>query len=231
MNRCFKHNILHRVKRRIDDKDINVSLIATSIVVNSIMAFFKMIFGFYVESLWLVLHAVYFFILALTRYRVMRYYIYAKTIKNPIQRYDMEFDVHNRHGGIIFLLGITYFALCLRMYFVGDVVLIGGFLVYWFIVFAVIKNVFAIYGIVVTRSKKTPIVRVMKVIGTVDALLSIVPVIYTSCSYFELADSAAVASFVGILISISVMTGGIIMANRSKDKYMENYIAALADKE
>ncbi len=231
MNRCFKLNIFDRIKARIDDKDINVSLIATSIVVNTIMAFFKIIFGFYVESFWLVLHAVYFVILAIARYRTMRNYIYAKTITNPIQRYDLEFDIHNRSGGIIFLIGVAYFALCMRMYFVGDVVLIGGLLVYWFIVFAVIKNVFAIYGVIVTRSKMTPIVRVMKIIGIVDAMLSIVPVIYTSCSYFELADSAAVASFVGILISISVMAGGIIMARRQKERYMETFVAALSEKE
>ena len=231
MDRFNKHNIFKRIKIRVEDKDINVSLIATSIVANSIMAVFKLIFGFYLESFWLVLHAVYFIFLAFARYKTMKNYIYIKNIEDSVKKFEIEFAIHNRSGGFIFLVGAAYLALCIRMYLVGDVVLVGGVLVYFFIVFAVFKNAFAVYGLIVTRRKETPVIRVMKVIGIVDAQLSIVPVLYTSMSYFEIIHSAEVPAIVGILISVCVMTSGIIMSNRPKERYLENYLSASGNKE
>lgn len=231
MYRFCKHNIFERIKIRVEDKDINVSLIALSIVTNTILAIFKLIFGFYLESFWLILHAVYFIFLGFARYKTMKNYIYIKNIEDSVKKYEIEFAIHNRSGGFIFLIGAAYLALCLRMYLVGDVVLVGGILVYCFMTFAAFKNAFAIYGLVITRRKETPVIRVMKVIGIVDASLSIVPVLYTSMSYFGIIHSAEVPAVVGIIISVCVMTSGIIMSNRPKERYLNNYMAASGNKE
>lgn len=227
MERVGKKNIIQRIKARIDDKDINVSLIATSIVVNTITALFKVFFGVYLWNLWLIMHAVYFVIMALVRYRAMKQYIYCKTMINPITRYNFEFDIHNKTGKFNFLIGFSYLALCVRMLTVGDVVLIGGFMVYWFITFTVIKIVFAVYGLVITRHKEDPIIRVMKVIGTIDACVSVVPTLYTSLSFFSFESAAEISATLGILISICVMISGIIMANRSKGWYYAELVSAM----
>ncbi|MBO7453521.1 MAG: hypothetical protein J6U54_24570 [Clostridiales bacterium] len=221
MLRITKKNLITRIKRRVDDKDINVSLIATSIVANTIMAFCKVGFGVYLNSIFLIMHALYFIVLGIARYRTMRNYIYCKTIKDEHKRYEKEFDIHNRSGSFIFIIGFSYLALCLRMYFVGDVILIGGVLVYWFILFALAKNTFAIYGVVITWNKADPMIRVMKVIGIVDSLLSIVPVLYTSLSYFQVINSAELPSAIGIIISLCVMVSGVIMSNRRKEYYVK----------
>ncbi len=231
MDKYSKLNLYARIKTRIEDKDINVSLVATSILINMVMAICKLVFGIYIGSLWLILHAVYFVVLGFARYKAMKSYIYVKNIKEPVIKFKVAFDIHNRSGGFIFLIGSTYLALCLRMYLVGDVVLVGGILVYWFMVFAVFKNVFAVYGIIVTRNKNTPVLRVIKVISVVDALLSIVPVLYTSMSYFEMINSAEIPAVAGILISLSVMGGGVVMANRDPDKYLGRFVSSLENKE
>ena len=229
MDKIGKNNIFQRIAIRVRDKDINVSLIATSIVVNAVTAFLKMGFGIYLLNLWLIMHALYFFIMGMVRYKTMKQYIYCKTVLNPLTKYNLEFDIHNKSGKFIFLIGFAYLSLCIRMFVVGDVVLIGGFLVYWFMAFCVIKIVFASYGLYVTRNKENPVIRVMKVIGTVDAAVSVVPTMYTSLSYFGYEEASEVSSIFGILISIGVMISGIIMANRSREPFLENNVLSIAE--
>ena len=229
MDKLEKKNIFRRIRARMEDKDINVSLIATSIVVNTITATFKLSFGFYLANLWVIMHAIYFVVMAIVRYRTMKQYIYCKTIIDPVKRYDLEFDIHNKSGKFSFLIGLTYLALCARMFIVGDVVLIGGLLCYLFLVTTLIKISFAVYGLVATRSKQNPVIRVMKVIGMIDASLSVVPTLYTTLSYFGYNKAAEVSSVLGIMTSIGVMVSGIIMANRRKDHYLERYILSVLE--
>lgn len=212
----FKKNIYDRIKSRIEDKDANVSLIALSICTNAITATLKVIFGLYLGSFWLLLHAIYFLIIGIARYTTMRQYITVQSVKSILLKYNIEFEVHNRTGVFLLFIGLSYLFACLRMYLVGDVILVGGILVYWFIAFAVIKFTFAIFGMIQTRKKWNPIIRTMKVIGFVDASLSVVPTLYTSLSFFEYENSAEFTSLLGMGISIGVMIAGIVMYNRKK---------------
>lgn len=222
MEKISKKCFVERIKDRINDKDPNISLIAVSIVVNSITALAKMGFGFYLDSYWLLIHSIYFMIIGFARYRTMKNYIYVQTVKSILFKYNLEFETHNRAGYFLLFIGFSYLLACLRMYFVGDVILIGGILVYWFIVFTVVKFTFAIYGLVNTRHKRNPIIRTMKVIGFVDASLSVVPTLYTSLSYFDYDNTAEVTSLLGMGISIGVMIAGIVMLNRKRRVITEN---------
>ena len=229
MDKLEKKNIFRRIAARIEDKDINVSLIASSILVNTITATFKLGFGFYLANLWVIMHAVYFVVMAIVRYKTMKQYIYCKTLIDPVKRYDLEFDIHNQSGKFSFLIGFTYLALCIRMFVVGDAVLIGGLLCYWFILGTLIKIGFAVYCLVATRSKQNPVIRVMKVIGMIDASLSVVPTLYTSMSYFGFSNAAETASVLGIMTSIGVMVSGIVMANRRKVYYLERNVLSVLE--
>lgn len=216
MEKIAKKCFIERVEDRINDKDPNISLIAISIVVNSLTALAKMGFGFYLGSYWLILHSIYFMIIGFARYRTMKNYIYVQTVKSILFKYNLEFETHNRAGYFLMFIGFSYLLACLRMYFVGDVILIGGILVYWFIVFTVLKFVFAIYGLISTRHKRNPIIRTMKVIGFVDASVSVVPTLYTSLSYFKYDNTAEFTSLLGMGISLGVMIAGIVMLNRKR---------------
>ena len=216
MYKIAKKCLFERIKSRIEDKDPNISLIALSIVINTITAVMKLCFGFYLGSFWLILHSVYFMIIGFARYKTMHAYIYVQTLKDILFKYNTEFECHNRTGGFLFFIGFTYLLACLRMYFVGDVILIGGILVYWFITFTILKFLFAIYGLITTRHKRNPLIRTMKVIGFVDASLSVVPTLYTSLSFFRYENTAEFTSLLGMGISIGVMIAGIVMMNRKK---------------
>lgn len=216
MERIVKKCFIERISARIDDKDPNVSLIALSTVINAITACFKLLFGLYLGSFWLVLHSFYFMVIGFARYRTMKNYIYVQTCKDVLFKYNLEFETHNKAGGFLIFIGFTYLIACLRMYFVGDVILIGGILVYWFMTFTALKYLFAIYGLVATRHKRNPLIRTMKVIGFVDATLSVVPTLYTSLSFFRYENTAEFTSLLGICISIGVMIAGVVMYNRKK---------------
>ncbi|MCQ2466367.1 MAG: hypothetical protein MJ166_02495 [Clostridia bacterium] len=222
MEKINKVCIFDRVRNRIEDKDPNVSLIALSTLTNSVTALLKIFFGMYLGSFWLVLHAVYFMIIGFARYRTMKNYIYVQTVKDVLFKYNMEFETHNKAGGFLVFIGLTYLFACLRMYLIGDVILIGGILVYWFIVFTGFKFLFAIYGMITTRSKRNPIIRTMKVIGFVDASVSVVPTLYTTLSFFKYENTAEITSLLGMGISIGVMIAGVVMYNRKKRVIDEN---------
>lgn len=212
----YKRCLLERIRNRIDDKDPNVSLIALSTVTNMITAMMKVFFGLFLGSFWLLLHGLYFIIIGIARYNTMKNYIYVQSVKDRLFKYNVEFEVHNRAGSFLCFIGFTYLLCCLRMFFVGDVILIGGILVYWFIIFTSLKYMFAIIGMIQTRNKRNPIIRTMKVIGFVDASLSVVPTLYTSLSYFDYENTAELTSLLGMGISVGVMIAGIVMFNRKK---------------
>lgn len=216
MEKINKKSILERIKDRIEDKDPNISLIALSTLTNAITAVMKLFFGIFLGSIWLIIHSIYFMIIGFARYRTMKNYIYAQTVKDILFKYNMEFETHNKAGGFLLFIGFTYLLVCLRMYFVGDVILVGGVLVYWFIVFTGFKYLFAFYGLVTSRHKRNPLIRTMKVIGFVDASLSVVPTLYTSLSFFQYENTAEVTSALGVGVSIGVMIAGIVMLNRKK---------------
>lgn len=216
MNVIYKRCLLKRIRNRIEDKDPNVSLIALSTVINCFTAIMKVFFGVFLGSFWLVLHGFYFIVIGFARYNTMKNYIYVQSVKDRLFKYNVEFEVHNRTGAFLSFIGFTYLLCCFRMYFVGDVILIGGILVYWFIVFTSLKYMFAIIGMIQTRNKRNPIIRTMKVIGFVDASLSVVPTLYTSLSYFDYDNTAEFTSLLGMCISIGVMIAGVVMYNRKK---------------
>lgn len=210
---------LKHLKEWVYSKDANIALVAVSVITNALTALVKMVFGFYLSSGWLVLNAGYFLAIGFARYSTLNKYISAKRIPDIIDRYNMEFDVHKYSGGFLFIIGVTYLLCSVRMFVIGDAIIIGGCFVYFICMICLSKVVFAVYGMIITRNKENPIIRTMKVIGAVDAAFSFVATLYAYMSMLSSPIAAESSSVLGILVSISVMISGIVMMNRRKRLY------------
>lgn len=227
--------LLYKLKAGLMHKDPTVALVSFAILCNFLMTCAKIFFGIFLHSGWFIINAVYFMALGLLRYYVLRKYIFAKTFEESEDKYSFGFDVHKSGGYFIAFLSLTYLLCCLRMYFIGDAITIGGKLVYCLLVFTLIKFAFAVYGMIVTRHRENLIVRLLKVIGTVDAFISIVPTTYAFLSMMNKYYSADLSSAIGICISFGVMISGIVMIRRKynfdsvshlikEDKLFKDYV-------
>ena len=216
MMKVIRH-LIKRIDRRLEDKDPNTALIAMAIVANALMTIVKMIFGIYLSSGWLVINAMYFLVIGVVRYYVMKRYIFSKSVVDRKEKYHFDFNVHKIGGALVFFIGSTYSLTCVRMYIVGDAITINGMLVYFFVLFNVIKLAFAIYGMIITRNKENYIIRTMKVIGIIDAFLSIAETAYAVMSNLGYEYAAQASSIIGMVASVGVLVSGLVMLNRQKN--------------
>lgn len=220
--------LIVRIKKGLLHRDPNIALVSFSIVCNFFMTCAKIGFGIYLKSGWLLINAMYVVALGTLRGYVLKKYVYAKTIADFEEKYEYGFNVHRLGGALIFAVAGTYLICCLRMYYYGDAIAIGGKFVYCFVVFTLIKFVIAIYGMIITRHRENLIIRLMKVVGTVDATISAVPTTYAVLSVLNRDYSADFSAFLGIIISIGVMISGIVMIGR---KYNYRAVAHLMQRE
>lgn len=220
----FSKGIRHlydRINTRFEDKDPNVALIAVSIVANFLMTITKVGFGIFLASGWLLINACYFMFIGMVRYFIMRKYIFSKTIEDPHTKYNFDFNIHKISGSLVFATGATYALACARMFMVGDVIVISGIFVYYIVIFTICKILFAIYGLIITRSKENLIIRTMKVVGAVDAFVAIGETSYALFSMYSYKYSAQVSSIIGMFTSLCIMISGYVMLKRRKISYRE----------
>lgn len=227
--------IIVDLKKGLLHRDPTIALVSFSVICNFLMTIAKIFFGIYLGSGWFIINSLYFLALGLLRYYVLRRYIAAKSLDDYEDKYSYGYEVHKLGGYLIIILAMTYLLCCFRMYFIGDAITIGGKLVYCLVVFTIIKFGIAIYGMIITRHRENLIVRLLKVLGTIDAFISIVPTTYAFLSMMNKYYSADVSSGIGMLISIGVVISGIVMVKRkyaydsvahliSDDKLIRDYI-------
>lgn len=216
--------VLTDLKRGLLHRDPTIALVSFSVICNFLMTVCKIMFGVYLGSGWLITNSIYFLALGLMRFYVLRRYIAAKSLDDYEEKYSFGYEVHKLGGNLIVLLAMTYLLCCFHMYFVGDAITVGGKLVYCLIVFTLIKFVISIYGMVITRHRENLIVRLLKVLGIIDAFISIVPTTYAFLSMMNNGYSADVSSGIGMIISMGVVISGIVMVKR---KYAYDSVAHL----
>ncbi len=143
-------------------------------------------------------------------------YVVARRIEDPKKRYNMEFAAYKRSGIFLCLLGISYLLVCLRMYFVGDATVYGGYTVYLVAAVAFAKLGFAIYGTVINRHLKDPIVSTLKIISFTDAMVSIVVTQYTLLTMAASSQAVDSSALFGMGCSILFVLVGIFMLLKRK---------------
>ncbi len=220
--------LLAKIKAGILHKDPNVALVSLSVLCNFFMSCAKVVFGIYFGSGWLLINALYIVLLGVLRFYTLKSYVHAKTIEDNEQKYIYGYSVHRFGGSLIFAVAGTYLLCSLRMFFVGDAVVIGLRFAFCLLLFTLVKFGFAVYGMIITRHKENLILRLMKVIGIVDVTISIVPTSYALMSFYCFKYSVDVSSVLGMLISTGVMISGIVMIRR---KYNYEGVAHLMYKE
>lgn len=188
-----------------------------SLVINALIGIGKLILGIYLLSGWFMVTAVYYLILCVARGQALHKYTVAKGIEDPNERYEIEFNVYQRSGTFLCLLGVSYLLVSLRMYVVGDALIYRGYMVYLVAAVAFTKLGFAIYGTVANRHLKGPIVASLKIISFSDALVSIVVTQYTLLVMENSSDAISSSSWFGMGCSIVFILLGIGMLFKKKE--------------
>jgi len=209
---------------QIQDRDINVALVSLSIICNIIMSAAKLFYGIWTRSGWLLFNVIYVLAIGEFRHKILLKYIFSKKIPDPHDCYYYEYRTHKYSSVRMLILGLIYMGCSLRMFLVGDGVTIPGRFIYVFAAFAVIKMSFSIKGMMATRRREDPIVRTMKVIGFSDAGVAIVELIYAGLSYIGHPASAQYSSLAGMIVSLLMIIGGIIMFLRKRPTSSDTYL-------
>lgn len=128
----------------------------------------------------------------------------------------MEFNVYKRGGVFLCLLGVSYLLVCLRMYLVGDVFIYSGYIVYLVATVAFNKLVVAIYGNIVNRHLKNPIISTLKVLNFIDAMVSIVVTQMTLLTMQASPRALSVSALFGMACSALFFLIGMYMLCQKK---------------
>lgn len=188
-----------------------------SVAANAVIGVVKLAAGIALLSSWLIATGVYYLLLCAARGQTLRQFYRTKDIKDRLLRFDKQFWVYKRSGIFICLIGLSYFGVCLFMYFYKTTTSYPYYILYGVAAAAFYKIIMAVYGIVVTSKMKTPLLSTMKIIALVDACVSIVAI---QCALLTVEDSPAAASsssaLFGMGCSVVFLGIGIFMLCRKK---------------
>lgn len=195
----------------MDYQDRAAILNVPSLIINALFGIGKLILGVYLLSGWFIIIAVYYLLLCAAKAQALYKYTVAKSIEDPKERHYMEHFVYKRSGTFLCLLGLSYLLVCLRMYFVGDVILYRGSLAYLVATIAFSKLGFAISGFISKRHLKGPIVTSLKMFSFTDAMVSIVVTQYTLLAIENPANAISSSAMFGMGCSVLFCSLGVYM--------------------
>ena len=162
-----------------------------SFAINAVIGLVKLGTGLLLVSPWFISTGVYYLLLCAARGRTLWQFYKTKDLTDHVARFDKQFKVF-RHGGIFLcLIGLSYFAVCLFMYFYKVTTSYPYYILYGVAAVAFYKITMAIYGMVVSAKMKNPLISTMKIIAFVDACVSIVA---TQCALIAMDDPVAASS-------------------------------------
>ncbi|KQN99856.1 hypothetical protein [Paenibacillus sp. Leaf72] len=187
-----------------------------SLVLNIFIGIGKLVLGLYLLSGWFITNALYYLILCAAKGQALHMYAVAKKIESPEQKYDLEFSVYKRSGFFLCLLGVSYMLVCLRMYLARDVFIFDGFIVYLVATIAFTKLAVAIYGNIVYRQLKNPIISTLKMFNFIDAMVSIVVTQTTLLTMQASPYAISVSALFGMACSALFFLIGIYMLYKKK---------------
>lgn len=198
----------HERYKRSNYRDRTMLVSVGAFGVNALIGGGKLILGIALLSPWFVVTAIYYLLLCSARGQLLWRFKHIQRVENPTERFDQQFAVFRHSGIFICLLGISYLMVCARMYFWGESSTYPYYIVYGVAGVAFYKIGMSIYGIVVSRRIKNPLLTTMKVIAFMDACVSIVAV---QCALLTMEDSAVEATRSSALLggSCSIVFVGI----------------------
>lgn len=198
-------------------RDRTMLMSVGSFAINALIGAGKLLMGIIFLSPWFVATAVYYLLLCAARGQLLWRFRHTRLIENPLERFDRQFAVFQRSGIFISMIGVSYFLVCMRMYVSGEGSTYPYFILYGVVAVAFYKVGVSIYGVVVSRRIKNPLLTTMKVVALMDACVSIVSVQYALLVMKEAATTAARSSAMfGAGCSIVFMGIGVFMWVRKK---------------
>jgi hypothetical protein len=196
--------------------DKTLTMTVGSFSVNALIGIGKLIFGIILLSPWLISTAIYYLILCAIRGQILRKYKKIRVIEDPIRKFDRQYSIYKPSGIFICLLGVSYFLVCLRMYFANESNSYPFYILYGVAAVAFYKISMAFKGMVVTRRMNNPLLSTLKIISFVDACVSIV-VVQCALLTMEKSKVATVSSALfGMACSALFLVIGIFMLCRKK---------------
>ncbi|MEF9892391.1 MAG: hypothetical protein RR738_03515 [Anaerorhabdus sp.] len=186
---------------------------AGSFVSNIIVSIAKLILGFVLQSPWFITTAIYSLVLCSAKGQVLYEYALLKrcTLDDNTSK-NKQLMIFQRSGIFVCITGIAYLFVCIRMYVFGSHTTYPYYLVYGIAGVAFFKIYTSIYGIIVSRKIKNPIISTLKIFSFIDATVTIVMV---QCALIELngtIENAIISSSLfGIACSILFIIIGITM--------------------
>lgn len=196
--------------------DRTLAITKASLTTNALIGVGKLLLGFSLFSLWFIMNAFYYLLLCCARLFFLRQYAYAVKMRDATERYDWEFGVFRYTGLFLSLMGVAYFFICLKMYVDGDSTVYRGYIVYLVAFISFIKLGFAIYGTVVTRRMKSPIILALKIVSFADAMVSIVVTQCTLLTHQGSPYAVSSSALFGAALSMVFLLVGIGMFAKRK---------------
>lgn len=197
--------------------DRTMTMTAGSFAVNAAIGAGKLILGIIFSSPWFILTAVYYLLLCAARGNVLWKSKRIAVIEDPIKRLDRQFSAYRHSGAFIGLIGVSYLFVCLRMYFIGESALYPYYIIFGVAAVAFYKISMAIYGIGVTRRINNPILSSIKMIGLVDACVSIVAVQCALLTMENAASPTTSSALLGMACSVLFVSLGLFMLCKKKN--------------
>ena len=190
---------------------------AGSFFINALSGISQLAFGIFFYSPWYIINSIYYLLLCIARGRTLKQYWKARTIEDDRERYDFEFVVHKNGGIFICLVSVAYMCACLWMYFTGETRVQNEIsLILAVATIAFTKIGLAIYGVIINRNMRDPIVSLFKKISFLDAMVSIVVTQCTLLVMNNVSQAVSSSALFGMAISLLFFFVGIYMIRKKK---------------
>ncbi|MBQ6696357.1 MAG: hypothetical protein IJN16_06610 [Lachnospiraceae bacterium] len=192
-----------------------------SLAINLIYVVVNAVSGYIYQTYWFVIFAIYYAIIAMMRYLLVRY-----TIKNPIgKNYLGELKRARLCAYILMTVNLALSAAVLMMVFLDRGFQYQGFLIYVIALYTFYITVTAVTDMIKYRKYKSPILSVTKVIKMTSALFSMLFLETAMFAQFGVDTSTDAKQLMIILtgagISITVVSMAIYMIVRTTGEIKE----------
>lgn len=192
----------------------HISLTTISFFINLCTAFVKLLLGIVVSSYWFIITACYYIMLSITRGHLL--YSYYKMLGNDEhnKNYEKQFSIYHRSGFLLIAIGLSYLVLCVCMYSYNQQSTYPEYILYGVVAIAFYKIGNAIYGLFQIKNKNSPILSMIKILGMIDACVSIVSVQCYLLTMQQSEYASSSSALFGMAFSLFFMTMGILTVRK-----------------
>lgn len=189
---------------------------AGTVVLNGATGAFKLFLGIYYLSDWLTVNALYYLVLSITKWQILKKYAKVERIEDAETRCNQENEIFWKTGRFECLIGVSYFTVSLHTLLAGDTVSYPEYIRYVMVLVALGKIAFGVYGLCQTRRYHDPVIAAIRIVDFTDAVVSIV-VCRSVLQVMKEAEFAVESSgILGILCSVLFVVIGAAMIRRGR---------------